>query len=49
MPENAAERVYFDVADNQGTIYAIGKDKEQATGAALLFFKGDTQRRSPPT
>ena len=41
MPENAAERVYFDVADNQGTIYAIGKDKEQATGAALLFFKGD--------
>ena len=41
MPENAAERVYFDVADNEGTIYAIGKDKEQANGVALLFFKGD--------
>ena len=41
MPENAAERVYFDVADNEGTIYAIGKDKEQPTGAFIMFFKGD--------
>jgi len=41
MPENAAERVYFDVPDNEGTIYAIGKDKEQPAGIFLLFFKGD--------
>ncbi|MDE6160727.1 MAG: insulinase family protein, partial [Muribaculaceae bacterium] len=41
MPENAAERVYFDVEDNEGTIYAIGKDKEQPTGTFIFFFKGD--------
>ncbi len=41
MPENAAERVYFDVPDNEGTIYAIGKDKEQPAGVFLMFFKGD--------
>ncbi len=41
MPENAAERVYFDVEDNKGTIYAIGKDKEMSSAAFLLFFKGD--------
>lgn len=41
MPENAAERTYFDVPDNDGTIYAIGKDKEQPTGIFMMFFKGD--------
>ena len=41
MPENAAERTYFDVPDNEGTIYAIGKDKEQPTGIFMMFFKGD--------
>ncbi|MDE6403701.1 MAG: insulinase family protein, partial [Muribaculaceae bacterium] len=29
MPENAKERVYLQVEDTPGTIYAIGKDKEQ--------------------
>ncbi|MDE6269946.1 MAG: insulinase family protein [Muribaculaceae bacterium] len=41
MPENAAERVYFDVEDNEGTIYAIGKDKEMPYGVFLFFFKSD--------
>lgn len=41
MPADAAERVYFDVPDNTGTIYAIGKDKEQPTGTFALFFKSD--------
>lgn len=41
MPENAPERVYIPVADNDGTIYAIGKDKEQAQGIAQMFFKTD--------
>lgn len=45
MPENAAERVYFDVADNEGTIYAIGKDTEQPVGLFLMFFKGDKMPR----
>ncbi len=39
MPENAAERVYFPVADNDGTIYAIGHDKEQTTNLAELMIK----------
>ncbi|MDE6043380.1 MAG: insulinase family protein, partial [Muribaculaceae bacterium] len=41
MPENAAEREYFDVADNEGTIYAIGKDPEQSNGVFLFFIKSD--------
>ncbi|MDE5822703.1 MAG: insulinase family protein [Paramuribaculum sp.] len=42
MPENAAERVYFPVADNEGTIYAIGKDPEQTNAIAFMMFKDDT-------
>ena len=41
MPENAKERVYEPVPDNQGTIYAIGKDKEMSAPVALMFFKTD--------
>lgn len=39
MPENAAPRVYEGVDDNKGTIYAIGKDKEQSMALGLLSFK----------
>lgn len=45
MPENAAERVYFDVPDNEGTIYAIGKDKEMPSAAFMMFFKNDKMPR----
>lgn len=41
MPENAAERTYFEVPDNEGTIYAIGKDKEMPNAIFLMFFKSD--------
>lgn len=41
MPENAKERTYVPVSDNQGTIYAIGKDKEMSAPVALMFFKTD--------
>jgi len=39
MPENAKERVYFPVGDNEGTIYAIGSDPEMTTGQILMMFK----------
>ncbi|MBD5180329.1 MAG: insulinase family protein [Bacteroidales bacterium] len=41
MPENAPERVYIEVADTPGTIYAIGKDKEQTISLAQLMIKTD--------
>ncbi len=41
MPENAKERVYATVSDTPGTIYAIGKDKEQQVGIVELMFKTD--------
>ncbi|MDE6643874.1 MAG: insulinase family protein [Muribaculaceae bacterium] len=41
MPENPAPRVYYPVADNKGTIYAIGRDKEQKNGVASLMIKTD--------
>lgn len=41
MPENPAERVYFPVADTQGTIYAIGHDKEMSASVAELMIKTD--------
>ncbi|MBD5235105.1 MAG: insulinase family protein [Barnesiella sp.] len=41
MPENAAERVYFPVPDNKGTIYAIGADPEQTNALVWLYFKRD--------
>ncbi len=39
MPENAAERYYVPVENNQGTIYAIGKDPEMEFGLMQLAFK----------
>lgn len=41
MPENAPERVYEAVPDTPGTIYAIGKDKEQDNAIVELMFKVD--------
>ncbi len=41
MPENPAERVYFEVEDTPGTIYAIGKDKEITTPSVDMMFKSD--------
>lgn len=41
MPEVVKERVYAPVADTPGTIYAIGKDKEQQVGIVQLMFKTD--------
>ena len=41
MPENAKPRVWEKVADNQGTIYAIGSDKEMTQPEAALMFKVD--------
>lgn len=45
MPANPAERVYFPVSDTQGTIYAIGHDKEQQTNIAQLMIKADAMPR----
>lgn len=42
MPENPAERVYLPVADNKGTIYAIGHDKEITRSVAQLMIKSET-------
>ncbi|MDE7135988.1 MAG: insulinase family protein, partial [Muribaculaceae bacterium] len=39
MPENAPERVYTPVSDNEGTIYAIGSDKEQQYPIISMMFK----------
>ncbi len=41
MPANAPTREYLPVADNAGTIYAIGKDKEQTQCVMQLMFKTD--------
>lgn len=41
MPENAAPREYYPVPDNEGTIYAIGADKEQPNSLVWLYFKSD--------
>ncbi len=41
MPANAPERIYFEVDDTPGTIYAIGKDKEQSNYLASLMIKSD--------
>lgn len=42
MPENPAERVYFPVSDNKGTIYAIGHDSEQTNAVVTLMIKSET-------
>lgn len=41
MPENPAERIYYPVPDTEGTIYAIGHDKEQKMTLVQLFIKTD--------
>lgn len=41
MPENPAERVYYPVEDNNGTIFAIGRDKEQNNALVCIDFKTD--------
>lgn len=39
MPENPKERVYEGVPDNEGTIYAIGADKEMQAPVSMIAFK----------
>ncbi len=41
MPADPKPRTYFPVSDNKGTIYAIGKDKEQNMCLAQLMYKTD--------
>ena len=41
MPANAPKREYLPVADHKGTIYAIGKDKEQTNNMVQFMFKTD--------
>lgn len=41
MPENAAERVYFPVSDNDEPVIALAKDKEQQVPIIYLFHKHD--------
>ncbi len=45
MPENPAERIYYPVPDTEGTIYAIGHDKEQKMALVQLFIKTDPMPR----
>lgn len=49
MPENAAERVYYPVADNAETIFAIGKDKEMPNTMVNILFKHDATPDSEKT
>ena len=39
MPENAAERVYFEIPDNKEPIIAMAKDKEQQYALSFIFKK----------
>lgn len=41
MPANPRERVYVEVDDNEGTIYAIGSDPEMPQPVAMFMFKTD--------
>ena len=45
MPANAKERVYFEVDDTPGTLFAIGSDPEQANAIIEMIFK---QEALPP-
>ena len=45
MPANPAERTIFPVPDTPGTIYAIGKDKEQSNAMFFLMFKFEPMPR----
>lgn len=42
MPENAPERAYEPVPDNEETIYAIGADKEQTNAIVMLMIRQET-------
>lgn len=44
MPENAKERVYLEVEDTPGTLYAIGQDTEMSAAVMMLMFKNDNAR-----
>lgn len=46
MPENVKERVYFEVPDNKGTLYAIGADPEMPNARATLYIKNDKLPRA---
>lgn len=41
MPENAAERIYYQVPDNEEPIVAIATDKEATNAIINMFFKHD--------
>ena len=41
MPENAAERPYYPVADNKEPIIAVAQDKELQNGNVYIFVKHD--------
>ncbi len=41
MPDNAAERSYFQVPDNEEPIVAIATDKEATNAIVTMFFKHD--------
>lgn len=43
MPENPAKREYYPVPDNEETIFAIGKDKEQTMALVEIMFKSDVR------
>lgn len=45
MPENAAERVYEQVPDTEGTIFAIGTDPEMPNSRVTIYFKDDVLPR----
>lgn len=41
MPENPAERVYFDIPDNDEPIVAFATDKEATNVRTLIYYKHD--------
>ncbi|MCM1504754.1 MAG: insulinase family protein [Muribaculum sp.] len=43
MPANPAKREYYEVPDNEETIYYVGKDKELPNARVQLMFKSDTR------
>ena len=43
MPANPAKREYYEVPDNEETIYYIGKDKELPNARVQIMFKSDTR------
>lgn len=45
MPANAPARVAYPVPDTQGTIYAVGSDKEQTNAIVYLMFKHEATPR----